>query len=50
MCIGLVSQWFDQKVKIDGFDGEMKFKIYNYLEEIHLLVMEKELIYLCLLM
>ncbi len=30
----LISQWFDQKVKIDGFDGEMKFKIYNYLEEI----------------
>ena len=30
----LISHWFDQKVKIDGFDGEMKFKIYNYLEEI----------------
>ena len=30
----LISHWFDQKVKIDGFDGEMEFKIYNYLEEI----------------
>ena len=30
----LVSQWFDQKVKIDGFDGEMKFTISDYLEEI----------------
>ena len=31
---GLVSQWFDQKVKIDGFDGSMKFTITEYLEEI----------------
>jgi len=31
---GLVSQWFDQKVKIDGFDGEMRFTILEYLEEI----------------
>lgn len=31
---GLVSQWFDQKVKIDGFDGEMKFIISEYIEEI----------------
>ena len=31
---GLVSQWFDQKVKIDGFDGEMKFTISKYFEEI----------------
>ena len=30
----LISQWFDQKVKIDGFDGEMKFIISEYLEEI----------------
>ena len=30
---GLVSQWFDQKVKIDGFDGVMKFTISEYLEE-----------------
>ena len=30
----LISQWFDQKVKIDGFDGEMKFTILEYLEEI----------------
>ena len=31
---GLVSQWFDQKVKIDGFDGEMIFTILEYIEEI----------------
>jgi len=31
---GLVAQWFDQKVKIDGFDGEMTFTIFEYLEEI----------------
>ena len=31
---GLVSQWFDQKVKIDGFDGDMTFTISEYLEEI----------------
>ena len=30
---GLVSQWFDQKVKIDGFDGKMTFTISKYLEE-----------------
>ena len=30
----LVSQWFDQKVKIDGFDGEMKFTIVEYSEKI----------------
>ena len=30
---GLVSQWFDQKVKIDGFDGAMTFTILEYLEE-----------------
>ncbi|MDB2371843.1 hypothetical protein N9W28_05160, partial [Alphaproteobacteria bacterium] len=29
----LVSQWFDQKVKIQGFDGEMQFTISEYLEE-----------------
>ena len=29
---GLVSQWFDQKVKIDGFDGEMTFTISEYSE------------------
>ena len=30
---GLVSLWFDQKVKIDGFDGEMTFTISEYSEE-----------------
>ena len=30
---GLISQWFDQKVKIDGFDGEMTFTISEYLED-----------------
>ena len=29
----LLTLWFDQKVKIDGFDGDMKFTIYEYLEE-----------------
>jgi hypothetical protein len=29
----LVSQWFDQKVKINGFDGDMTFTISEYLEE-----------------
>ena len=29
----LVSQWFDQKVKVKGFDGDMKFTISEYLEE-----------------
>ena len=29
----LVYQWFEQKVKIDGFDGEMKFIISEYSEE-----------------
>ena len=29
----LVAKWFDQKVKIDGFDGEMTFTILEYLEE-----------------
>ena len=31
---GLLSQWFDQKIKIDGFDGEITFTISEYLEEI----------------
>jgi len=30
---GLASQWFDQKVKVDGFDGEMTFTILEYLQE-----------------
>ena len=30
----LIYQWFDQKVKIDGFEGEMTFMISEYLEEI----------------
>ena len=30
----LISQWFDQKIKIDGYDGEMKFMIHEYSEEI----------------
>mgnify|MGYP001439001004 CR=1 FL=1 len=31
--LSLTNKWFDQKVKIDGFDGEMKFTISEYLEE-----------------
>jgi len=30
----LLSEWFAQKVKIDGFDGEMKFIITEYTQEI----------------
>ena len=30
----LISQWFDQRVKIDGFDGDMKFIISNFKQDI----------------
>ena len=30
----LVSQWFDQKVKIDGFDGDMKLTITDFKQDI----------------
>ena len=30
----LLSQWFDQRVKIDGFDGDMKFIISDYSQNI----------------
>ena len=30
----LVSQWFDQKVKIDGFDGDMKLIITDFKQDI----------------
>ena len=30
----LLSQWFDQRVKIDGFDGEMKFVVSDFNQEI----------------
>jgi hypothetical protein len=30
----LLSQWFDQRVKIDGFDGDMKFVISDFNQEI----------------
>lgn len=26
----LISQWFDQRVKINGFDGDMKFTVSNF--------------------
>lgn len=29
-----ISQWFDQKVKIHGFDGDMKFIISNFNQEV----------------
>ena len=32
--LSLVSQWFDQKVKINGFDGDMKFTVTQYDQEI----------------
>ena len=30
----LLSQWFDQRVKIDGFDGDMKFIVVDFNQEI----------------
>lgn len=30
----LLSQWFDKRVKIDGFDGSMKFIVSNFSQEI----------------
>ena len=30
----LLSQWFDQRVKIDGFDGDMKFIVTDFNQEI----------------
>lgn len=30
----LLSQWFDQRVKIDGFDGNMEFIVSNFNQEI----------------
>ena len=30
----LINEWFNQKVKIDGFNGQMIFTITNYNEEI----------------
>ena len=30
----LLSQWFDQRVKINGFDGDMKFIVSNFNQEI----------------
>ena len=30
----LVSQWFNEKIKIDGFEGDMNFTISQYTEEI----------------
>ncbi len=30
----LISQWFNQKVNIDGFDGDMKFIISNFKQDI----------------
>lgn len=37
----LLSQWFDQRVKIDGFDGDMKFIISNFNQEVSLIDNEK---------
>ncbi len=30
----LLSQWFDQKIKIDGFDGDMKFIVSSFKQDI----------------
>ncbi len=33
----LISGWFDEKVKINGFDGDMTFKVSDYAKEISLI-------------
>tara|TARA_B100000963_G_scaffold361034_1_gene394491 strand:- start:2031 stop:2501 length:471 start_codon:yes stop_codon:yes gene_type:complete len=33
----LINQWFDNKVKINGFDGLMTFEITDYIEEISII-------------
>lgn len=33
----LITQWFDQRVKINGFDGDMIFKISEYNEEVSII-------------
>jgi len=30
----LLSKWFDQRIKIDGFDGDMKFIVSDFKQEI----------------
>lgn len=30
----LLNQWFQQNIKIDGFDGDMKFVVSNFTQEI----------------
>lgn len=30
----LVSNWFNEKVKVDGFNGDMTFKIFDYKQEV----------------
>lgn len=30
----LINKWFDQRVKIDGFDGEMKFTVSDFYQDI----------------
>lgn len=30
----LINKWFDQRVKIDGFDGEMKFTVSDFNQDI----------------
>ena len=46
----ILSKWFNEKVKIDGFDGEMKFTISNYSQEISSISDGKELMFHYLLM
>ena len=33
----LISEWFNQRVKVDGFDGDMKFTISNFNQNISLI-------------
>ena len=30
----MISKWFNEKIKIDGFDGDLKFIIYDFKQEI----------------
>ena len=32
--LNLLSKWFDQRVKIDGFDGDMKFIVSDFRQDI----------------
>ena len=31
----LISKWFDERIKINGFDGDMKFVVSNFTQEVY---------------